>query len=130
MHNNGFLTVNSRTALGALPVGGACVHVTGDGIDATFYTDSSGATGRIVLPAPQPDASLSPEENGAPFSSYDIEVSADGYYTVLSRAVPVFPGITSVQNVNLIPVAAYGFENKPEDSLVIDECIQGPGGEQ
>lgn len=130
MHNNGFLTVNSRTALGALPVRGARVHVTGNGVDAIFYTDSSGATGKIVLPAPQPAASLTPEEDGAPFASYDIEVSADGYYTVLSRAVPVFPGITSVQNVNLIPVAAYGFENKPEGSLVIDESMQGPGGEQ
>lgn len=120
------MLVNTRTALGALPVGGAQVRVQGAGTDVTVYTDASGVSERIRLPAPEKGASLSPDTGVLPYATYDVTVSAPGYYTITSRSVPVFDGIVSVQNVNLIPIAGYGMDKRPEQSLDIKEGVPFP----
>ena len=126
MDSFGFLIVNARTALGALPVGGAAVHVTGTDTDLTVLTDPSGVSEKMRLPAPPVENSLTATPEGLPYATYDVSVSADGYYTALSRAVPVFPGIVSVQNVNLIPVAGYGMSEVPKSELETNEGIPFP----
>ena len=121
-NNTGFLIVNTRTALGALPVPGARVRVTGQGYDTTVMTDSSGVSGKLVLPTPPLEASLSPG-GAAPYAAYDIEVEAEGYYTSQNRAVPIFPGITSVQSVNLMPLSLDGAPAPESEMLITDEGI-------
>ena len=44
----------------------------------------------------------SPEER--PYNLFDVSVSAEGFFRARSVDVPVFSGITSVQNFNLIPL--------------------------
>lgn len=126
MDSYGFLIVNARTALGSLPVGGAQVRVTGGDTDLTVVTDPSGVSERMRLPAPSVDNSLTPTPDGLPYATYDVSVSAEGYYTAESRAVPVFPGIVSVQSVNLIPIAGYGMPRIPESELTANEGIPFP----
>ncbi len=116
----GYLIVNTRTALGALPVGGAQVHVVGADTDVKVTTDRSGASERIRLPAPPKERSMTSTPDGLPYSLYDITVSAPGFYTVNSRSVPIFPEVVSIQNIHMIPVAGYGLQNRPEAALNLE----------
>ncbi len=109
--NYGFLTVNVTTASGALPIVDATVTVSQltDGKDTPFailQTDSDGRTDRILLPAPPQSNSLTPTPIGPGYSLYNIEVEKEGYYTSNYLNVPIFPGITSIQPVKLIPTVS------------------------
>ena len=51
-----------------------------------------------------------------------VQVSHEGYYTVTNNGVPVFEGVTSIQPVEMIPLADKDSENVyPRGSLEIDE---------
>lgn len=126
MSSTGQLLVNVRTALGALPVEGALVTVTGSGEPIRSYTDISGASERIELPTPDLALSLTPGSATQPYSSYDVRVDADGFYTVRTVSVPVFPGIVSVQNINMIPIQGFNGSDVPEDQLNFDESKAFP----
>ena len=123
METFGYLIVNSRTALGALPVPGANIKVIGGGNTYTFVTDESGASPRIELPAPSRTYSLSPNQGGVPYSSYDVTVTATDYYPVEIKSIPIIDGIVSVQDVNMIPLAGYGFDTPPESALLYREGV-------
>lgn len=112
-----FVTANNRrgttrfrtyTARGAFPVAGARVvisHIIG-GKKHIFYaltTDISGQTPVVTLPAPPKELSETPGSNVLPYSSYDAEITADGYNDVIISGMPVFEGVMSVQRVALVP---------------------------
>ena len=119
----GNLSVRTYTANGALPVGGALVEIYGaeEGNRDLFYsviTDRDGKTEDILLPTPQRALSLTPESIELPYSVYDIEVSAPGYYSKKIRGLTVFQGITSMQLVNMIPLSETNpSENAPKGNL-------------
>ena len=107
----GYILVNVRTADEASPVEGAEVLVTAvvDGarmIIASGLTDSSGTTRKIEVPVPDVEHSLRPGSPERPYNLFDVSVSADGFFNARSVDVPVFAGITSVQNFSMIPVPA------------------------
>ena len=124
--NIGYLIVNVSTARGAIPLSGASVMVfdsTADGnpLVTGVSTDTSGKTVKIALAAPDRSESESPGVR-KPFAEYMIQVSHEGYYTVTNNGVPVFEGVTSIQPVEMIPLADKDSENVyPRDSLEIDE---------
>ena len=66
-------------------------------------TDESGVFGDILLPAPNNALAQSPTGE-MPYALYDIHVSHPGYRTEIYRAVPVFPGVTSIQPVQFLAV--------------------------
>lgn len=111
LNSEGSLTVRTYTAGGALPVSGALVRIQGAEeanrfVSYTLITDRDGLTPRITLPAPSVSYSLSPGPAESPYSIYDVEISASGYYTKRINGLTVFSGIDSVQQVNLIPASA------------------------
>lgn len=123
----GYLIVRVATADGAIPIEGAQVVVTdaGDGaVIRILQSDRSGLTERIALPTPRKSASQVP--NGGEVSSkYNIRTSKEGYYTVSDVFVPVYPTITSVQSVAMIPLE-YGNDashtvQPPPDDVYFDE---------
>ena len=110
----GRLLVSVTTALGALPVEGAQVLIYGarkeDGERDILYslrTDASGQTPRVLLPTVPEALSESPGQT-APYATYSIAVRRAGYYYTEENQVPIFEGITSIQPVDLIPLAEYG----------------------
>ena len=115
--SSGFLQVFVRTADGSLPVPAARVRIYGNGTDRTEYTDRSGKTPWVSLPAPAAALSLS-AENRAPFALYSVRVEKEGFYTQTTEKVPVFDGISSLQPVHLIGLAEYGSENLVPESSV------------
>ena len=112
----GYMIVRVTTARGAIPLEGATVTVSnytpefengrGDVI-AVYTTNSSGLTERFALPAPPRALSMSPG-NGKSYETYNISVSKDGYAQQYYINAPVFEGITSIQNADMIPLSDNG----------------------
>ena len=109
----GYIIVRVTTASGAIPLEDALVTVTeygtGSGGDILYAmkTDSSGLTPKVALPAPPRSASLAPG-NGRSYSSYNIQVSSDGYNTQQYINVPIFDGVTAVQSADMVPLPENG----------------------
>ena len=113
----GALIVSVHTAGGALPVPQAQVTVRlsereRSGVLTVVYTDASGNTPRISLPAP-PAASSEVPGAAVPYARYTIEVEKNLFFPRSFSEVPIFAGITSVQPVNLIPRTEYSGESTP-----------------
>ncbi len=105
--NYGALQVRAMTAKGALPVDGALVLVSrtdgGDisGVISTRYTDESGLTQVILLPTVSAQGSKIGEP--VPSVRYNVEILAEGFEPSLFIALPIYSGITSLQNAELVP---------------------------
>ena len=111
-NSEGFIMVNVRTGGDSMPIEKAAVTVTAisEGarlVIATAITDISGATLRLKVPAPDLVYSQSPDPKVRPYSLFDVNVTAQGYFNARSVDVPVFPGITSIQNFSMVPVPLY-----------------------
>lgn len=107
--NYGYLQINVTSSDGAIPIGDATVAVRliDDGVPriiAVLLTDKSGKTPEIIIETPSPELSLGPGAATPPYSLVDIETTAFGYYSTANVSVPVFPGIKSVQSINMIPL--------------------------
>ncbi|MCR5601533.1 MAG: carboxypeptidase regulatory-like domain-containing protein [Ruminococcus sp.] len=105
----GYILVNVRTGDNSSAIKGASVAVTAvvDGkrmILASGITDESGISPKFPLPVPDLIHSQSSDPDERPYNLFDVSVSAEGFFNARSVDVPVFSGITSVQNFNLIPV--------------------------
>ena len=120
----GSLTVRTYTAGGALPLENTRVHIIGSGEENRFYeqelfTNEDGLTAKISLPAPSGTLSLSPGAPEIPYATYDLEVSAPGYYTKNIYGVVVFSGVDSMQPVAMIPLGDDAGALYPKDNLNI-----------
>ncbi|MBQ8170380.1 MAG: hypothetical protein IJZ95_00165 [Oscillospiraceae bacterium] len=118
-NRRGMVRFRTYTARGALPVPNVRIVVskTIGGKKHVFYsltTDESGQTAVISLPAPPKELSEAPDSAVTPYSVYDAEVTAQGFSTVIIKALPVFDGITSVQRIALVPDVGQVTEITPE----------------
>ena len=113
----GYVIVNVTTARGAIPLENATVYVRDYSLDseetrgdviAVYKTNSSGATPRFSLPAPPKGLSMSPNNTSPAYKTYNIDVTNDGFYDQFYINVPVFDGITAIQNADLIPLPENG----------------------
>ena len=107
---NGTLTVRTYTASGALPVKNSLIRITGVDennryVDFTLLTDEDGVTRIISLPTPDKAFSTGSGATEIPYAVYDIEASADGYYTKRISNVAIFSGVNSSQAINMIPIS-------------------------
>ncbi|MBQ8409785.1 MAG: carboxypeptidase regulatory-like domain-containing protein [Clostridia bacterium] len=112
----GYMIVRVTTARGAIPLENAIVTVhnydpefeSGRGdVIAVYTTGASGLTDRFALPAPPRALSMSPG-NGKSYETYGITVTKDGYHRQEYINVPVFEGITAIQNADMIPLPDNG----------------------
>lgn len=103
----GYLMVRVSTALGAIPLENATVHIRGNtpdfsGVLYSLLSDRDGLTKKVALPAPPRALSGSPG-SAAPFSTWNIDVSKEGYVPVYFQNVPVYSQVVSVQPATLVP---------------------------
>lgn len=108
-NSSGFILVNVRTGDESWAIEGAVVVISAivNGnrlIIATGIANSSGTTQLFEVPVPDLSYSQQPYSQTRPYSLYDISVTANGFFNARSVDVPVFSGITSIQNFNMIPV--------------------------
>ena len=105
----GFILVNVRTGEESAPIQNASVIVTAviDGnrsIIASGVTNANGTSPRFAVPVPDIEHSQSPDSDERPYNLFDVSVTAEGFFNARSVDVPVFSGITSVQNFGMIPL--------------------------
>ena len=114
----GGLQVDVTREGGLIPVENARVTIfdTGnpDRIIEQTTTNSSGQTDFIPLPAPNPEYSLEITEE-QPYSEYNVRVEAEGYDPFLVSAMQILPGINSLQQIPLRPLAV---SRQPERSVI------------
>jgi hypothetical protein len=84
-----------------IPVTNAAVRISKDGETLyDTYTDSSGQTEFISLEAPPVSYTQQPGEP-QPYTSYDVNVTADGYKDVTIRGVQVYGDAEAIQNISM-----------------------------
>lgn len=116
--NIGFMIVEVKTANGAIPIEGARIYIyPSDGGDVLYSlsTNSSGKSERVALNAVSKELSLVPG-NPVPYTTYNVTVTAPGYYSASKSNSPVFEGVTSILPFDLIPLS----ENSNPESFEPD----------
>ncbi len=105
----GRLQIRVSTENEAIPLVGAVVTVTdADGaLMQLLTTDESGLTAIIDLPTKDRELSLSPD-NPSPYTVYTVNVTADGYFQKRFTDLPIYGGVTAIQNVSMIPLPEVG----------------------
>lgn len=105
----GYIVVQVTTASSSIPLEGAAVTVRQDGkVLYELRSGRDGRTERMALPAP-PRADSQRPGGAPPYALYNIEVFLNGYERALYNGVPVFDGITAIQQANLIPLPENGY---------------------
>ena len=114
---SGTLIAQVSVANGAVPIMGANVIIsnTDGSLITTQFTDNSGRTPGIRLPAPSSEYSLHPG-NLRPYSTYNMRVEYPGFYTEEFLNIAIFDKIVSVQPVSMEPLGEDATEN---DRLII-----------
>ena len=113
MASSGTLVTRVFTGRGELPVEGASVAIVRPGtagrnqLLSIQVSDRSGDTDPTRIDAPALENSQSPEGE-TPFALVDVWVSRQGYRTLIVENIQIFPGVTSVQELPLIPLPEAG----------------------
>lgn len=114
MQATGTLSVRVFTTQAQIPLEGATVVVASPGTEGKWEllsiqnTDSSGQIQTIRIGAPELGESTSPgglPGDGEPFARCDVWAEQPGYALIQMANVQIFPGVESVQNIELSPLA-------------------------
>lgn len=105
---NGFIKVQTVTSRAEIPVAGATVTVStlrpgvGRVLLSVQRTDESGMTALVTVPTPDLANSLTPNQ---PQGWTDVQVGAShpNFDGVVIRDVQIFPGVTTLQELILVP---------------------------
>jgi len=102
----GYLIAQTRTNFETLPVVDAHVTVRNEEGETLYIlaTDMDGTTEKVSLETIDREYSLDPNYQGHPYTSYDIEVTADGFETINIHGVHIFDGETAILPVTMIPM--------------------------
>jgi hypothetical protein len=104
----GFLKVQTLTSRAELPVSGATVTVSTRGqggrreLLSLQRTDESGMTALVRIDTPELANSLSPDQARG-WTDVQIGASHPDYDGVVIRDVQIFPGVTTLQELILVP---------------------------
>ncbi len=129
----GFLVVQVTTANGAIPLENAAVTIRqtgGDNRNVLFElrSGSDGRTERVALAAPPRSESIDPDNFRPPYAVYNVEVSLPQYGSAVYDNVPIFDGITAIQQAVLAPLpeAGYGGSFTLNDARPFDGTLKTP----
>lgn len=113
MQATGTLSVRVYTSQAQIPLEGATVVVAAPGAEGKYQllslqnTDSSGLIRPVTIDAPALGESTSPgglPGDGAPFALCDVWAEQPGYVMLQMEDVQIFPGVETVQDMELIPL--------------------------
>lgn len=110
MAQNGVLDVRVFTSRAELPVEGATVAITQKTDNGKYRvlslqeTDRNGEIAAVTVPAPDAQESTQPYGAEPAFARCDVWVEHPGYELMLIEDVQIFPGVESLQQVELNPL--------------------------
>ena len=107
MPATGYIQVHAYSSYAQLPLENVAVSVTAtDGTAiALRLTDRSGQIAPIAIPVPDLAESQSPEPDEKPFTSVNLYAHLKGYEQIESENLQVFADTTTLQNLEMIPLA-------------------------
>lgn len=113
MKNAGTLSVRVYASQAELPLKGATVVVTQSTKTGKYEllsvqaTDSSGMIRPIEIVTPGSLESTEPNngENGVPYALCNVWAEYPGYAMLQVDGVQIFPGVETIQNMEMIPLA-------------------------
>lgn len=125
--SEGTLIVQTTSGSLSVPVPGVTVIVRmarengNSDILRVLVTNESGRTAPIRIETPSAAESLTPSGT-KPYTEISAEILAPGYYDTVITGIPVYPGITSLQPVRMIPrPERENAAGTPEKTVVISE---------
>ena len=103
----GYIQVNAYTSNARIPLQDVAVTVTAaDGTAlAMRLTDRSGKITPIELPTPELSAGQTPDTGQIPFATVTLHARLRGYEQITAENLQVFPGATTLQDLEMIPLA-------------------------
>ena len=113
MQATGTLSVRVYTSQAQIPLEGATVVVAEPGEEGKWKllsiqsTDSSGLIRPVTVDAPTLGESTSPgglPGPGLPYAQCDVWAEQPGYAMLRVNGVQIFPGVETLQNMELIPL--------------------------
>ena len=107
MSATGYIQVRAYTSFAQYPLEDVAITITsGDGTAiAMRLTDRNGRIDPIAVPVPDRSESLSPETGERPFTVVNLYAYKKGYERVESENLQVFADTTTLQNLEMIPLA-------------------------
>ena len=107
MSATGYITVHAFTSYAQLPLRDVAITVTAtDGTAiAARLTDRSDQIVPIEIPVPDRAASQSPDPGEIPYTTVNLYARLRGYEQIENKNLQVFPGITTNQNLAMIPLS-------------------------
>ena len=107
MPATGYIQVHAYSSYAQLPLENVAIAVTStDGTAiAMRLTDRSGQIAPIEIPVPDLAESQSPEPGEKPFTSVNLYAHLKGYEQIESENLQVFADTTTLQNLEMIPLA-------------------------
>lgn len=119
----GYIVFQVYTSRGPIPIAGAYASVTKGNSDKRELlgfriTDEDGRTDPIAIETPPKGLSLEPGAE-EPFALCDIRVDHPEYYTVHVKDVQIFDGLTSLQQVQMIPLQEEAPVNERSETFTV-----------
>lgn len=107
MPATGYIQVHAYSSYAQLPLENVSIAVTSaDGTAiAMRLTDRSGQIAPIEIPVPDLSESQSPDPGEKPFTSVNLYAHLKGYEQIESENLQVFADTTTLQNLEMIPLA-------------------------
>ena len=127
MAEKGTLTFQVYAAQMAIPIPNASVTVAASGtptpvLIAHRTTDENGKTAPIEFFTPDTALSTAPNEIRG-YALADVQLSHPGYYDVIVRGIQVFPGINSLQQIEMIPLPEFATDLTPRQYTVTPQNL-------
>lgn len=107
MPSTGYIQVRAYTSTAQFPLKDVAISITAsDGTAlAMGLTDRSGKIQPIAIPVPDRSESLSPDPPERPYAVVNLYARKKGYEQVESENLQVFAQTTTLQNLEMIPLA-------------------------
>ena len=107
MPATGYIQVHAYSSYAQLPLENVAIAITStDGTAiALRLTDRSGQIAPIAVPVPDLAQSQSPDPGEKPFTSVNLYAHLKGYEQIESENLQVFADTTTLQNLEMIPLA-------------------------
>ena len=120
MPATGYIQVRAYTSYAQIPLKDVAITVTAsDGTAiAMRLTDRNGRIDVIEVPVPNKEESLSPNPEEKPFTNVNLYARLKGYEQVESENLQVFADTTTIQNLEMIPLAE--LPNQWDQTVIFD----------
>lgn len=105
----GYIQARAYASSAQLPLQDVAVMVTAmDGTAiAMRLTDRSGLIGAVEIPVPDKSESQEPNPSERPYTTVNLFAYLDSYEMVASQGIQVFSGITTYQDIEMIPLSEF-----------------------